>query len=69
MDTTRSAFMRDFDLVANFSASSWERMQKDATSGTERILEAEEKLATAHENLADVQKRLVILFSLTTSIS
>ncbi len=57
MDTTLKAFQRDFDVVAQFSASSWEKMQSDAEKGAEGIAAAEEKLADARRDLLDLQTR------------
>lgn len=58
MEATQKAFMKDFDVVAQFSAAGWDRMKKDAESAAGAIVTAEEKLADARQNLVDVHERL-----------
>lgn len=58
MEATQKAFEKDFNAIGKFSTSGWEKMQKDAESSLGAIGTAEENLADARQNLADVQERL-----------
>jgi TP901 family phage tail tape measure protein len=57
MDATGKAFQKDFDVIATFSASGWDKMKAAAEDGVAKVAAAEEKLAEARENLIDVQER------------
>lgn len=67
MEATSKAFMKDFDVVAQFSASNWEKMKKDAESGVGDIAKAEEKLADARRAQSELQERLAEKTSLSVA--
>lgn len=66
---TRSALERDFDAIAHVSASGLDKLQKESDQSAVKIASAEDKLATAQQNLIDVQAKLRASTSISVSDS